>query len=290
MFKLQPTDRPLFVVLAAIVVLLAAVVLKQPKSDTQQAKGHYENADQREGQPDVLTLNATRSADGRTVEIQIPTEILQAAAQAEANAEDKDSGFIFSPDSWVAIFTLALTISTILLWQGGEKQAMLLRESIDKAEVSSERQLRAYVYLEIEARPYPPDKPDRYSIVFSITNTGSTWARNIVILRKVITNAATDADPFDELKAQKPEGGKILLGPGQVLKLQFGDIPTSIVPAIAAKTLTVDYVAWVKYEDTLSNPAILRQTQISQHLNGDAEGGVSFSYRPTHNCADDDCV
>ena len=43
-----------------------------------------------------------------------------------------------------------------------------------------------------------------------------------------------------------------------------------------------------RYEDRLSPSVINRQTDLSCRLNADLEGGVSFTYLPTHNCADDD--
>jgi hypothetical protein len=81
----------------------------------------------------------------------------------------------------------------------------------------------------------------------------------------------------------------MILGPGQSLKLQFGDIAPPVVLAVANKLFQRSYVAVATYKDTLSPSVIIRQTQISCRLNGDLQGGVSFSYMPTHNCADEDC-
>jgi len=39
----------------------------------------------------------------------------------------------------------------------------------------------------------------------------------------------------------------------------------------------------------LSEPPVTRQTQLFRQFNADAEGGVSFAWMPTHNCADEDC-
>jgi len=123
-----------------------------------------------------------------------------------------------------------------------------------------------------------------------MTNGGKTWARNLRILKQVVPQQQQDNkdDPFDSLKWDE-NVNPMLLGPEQTVTLQFGEVPAAEIGEIADGKKVYDYVAWVKYEDTVSPKPIIRQTQLSQHLNADHEGGISFAYRATHNCADDDC-
>lgn len=208
--------------------------------------------------------------------------VIAAAQSGNQKEEPSEDWWLVVPTWLLAIFTAGLFAYTARLW--GATNAM-----VEDAKQNAIRQLRAYVYLEVGARPYPPESPNRYSTFLRITNTGSTWARNVVILQKRVHTPTPPSDPFDELTGEEFKGGKQLFGPGQTIELQFGDIRFIDVPQLLSGQLNLDYVAWVIYEDSLSNPPIRRQTQISMHLNGDAEGGISFSFRPTHNCADEDC-
>ncbi len=72
---------------------------------------------------------------------------------------------------WIAVFTAGLTVSTVLLWRAGERQLAL-------AKSSSERQLRAYVY--IEKTPIKVDL-EIWSVTFNVKNFGQTPAHNVVV-------------------------------------------------------------------------------------------------------------
>jgi hypothetical protein len=180
-----------------------------------------------------------------------------------------------SPEILIALFTLFLWLATRRLVKGADETA--------------ERQLRPYVALHITAEGYPPSAPDRFAVYLVVTNAGKTWARHLKIQFAMIPQEYSDgSDPFD-LMEKNISLSPMILGPGQSLKLQFGDIAPPVVLAVANKLFQRSYVAVATYKDTLSPSVIIRQTQISCRLNGDLQGGVSFSYMPTHNCADEDC-
>ena len=85
-------------------------------------------------------------------------------------------------DTLLVVFTFFLFLATVALWRA-------TRDLVDDAKETSERQLRAYVYLEMSAFqwPFPPKNSDRWGIVVKITNSGQTWARNVVIRRAKIS-------------------------------------------------------------------------------------------------------
>jgi hypothetical protein len=182
---------------------------------------------------------------------------------------------------WLAIFTLGLFIATCVLARAN----WLL---VKGAEDTARRQLRAYVYMQISPKKYPPKKPNRYANSLIVTNGGKTWARNLTIQKEVIRQELGDnRDPFDLMKqaTQSP----MVLGPGQTFELQFGEVKFSDVPEIAKRNFLISYVALARYEDTVSPSVVIRQTHLSNRLNGDTEGAISFGFLPTHNCADEDC-
>lgn len=204
---------------------------------------------------------------------------------------ESESFWVRAVDDPINLFTGVLAIFTIILAGASIWQGRLTDCAIRKAEASSERQLRAYVYLDLGARPYPSAHPNRYSITLKMTNSGATWARKVRMRRKIIRNHPGDSDPFDELSVDQTEGdGAFLLGPRQSIEFQFGDIPYGGLHDIALGNETIHYIVWITYEDSLSDPPIMRHTQMYARLNADIEGGVSFTYRPSHNCADEDCA
>ncbi len=122
----------------------------------------------------------------------------------------------------------------------------------------------------------------------TVKNSGSTWARNLKVKHGMVVDPKID-DPFAVLEWDKITANPIILGPGQEIGMQFGELSGGELQNIIIDNRKVFFVAWITYEDVLSDPPILRQTQLSRRFNADAEGGVSFSWMPTHNCADDDC-
>lgn len=186
-----------------------------------------------------------------------------------------------SAEGWLVIFTAGLFAATFMLWKATERL-------VKGAEDTARRQLRAYVSLSISAKPYPPSDPNRYAISLIVTNGGKTWARNLRIQMEVIAQEPGDGrDPFDLMNQDvRPP---MVLGPGQTLDLQLPDVLRSDVPEIANGNVRHSYIAVARYEDTVSPTVVIRQTQLSMRLNGDTEGGISFGYLSTHNCADEDC-
>jgi hypothetical protein len=178
-----------------------------------------------------------------------------------------------------AIFTCFLWLATSDLVKGADKAA--------------ERQLRAYVFLELDGRPYPPppETPNRFAISLTITNGGKTWARNLTLRSdKISRNDVRGGDPWTMAKWETD--GPMVLGPGETFRLQFDEVPFADLKAIENKMKWFYYVVWVNYEDVISEPSVPRQTQLAQRLNADTEpphGHISLGYLPTHNCADDDC-
>jgi hypothetical protein len=98
---------------------------------------------------------------------------------AKEEAEDaSDRHEKSSTDRWlmiftgaVALFTLLLVRATVMLYRAGERQLAL-------AQSSSERQLRAYVY--IEKTPITADG-DIFAVVFYVKNFGQTPAHNVTV-------------------------------------------------------------------------------------------------------------
>lgn len=198
------------------------------------------------------------------------------AKQEEQKTTNWDWWWDKSPEIMIALFTLALFLATRNLVKGADQNA--------------ERQLRPYVALHITAEGFPPSAPDRFAVYLVVTNAGKTWARHLKIQFAVIPQEYGDRhDPFD-LMEKGISVSPIILGPGQSHKLQFGDVTKPMVLAVANKLSQRSYVGAATYKDTLSQSVIIRQTQISCRMNGDLQGGISFSYLPTHNCADDDCT
>ncbi len=190
-------------------------------------------------------------------------------------------------------FDFFLVLFTGLLWRSTYKMWKATNNSVLIATDTAQRELRPYVYLETRATQYPPSPAEynRFSISLVMTNTGKTWAKNLRVVAAVIPQELSyGRDPFDLLEWGKHATKPTTLGPSQTVPMQFRDVLRSEVPAIATGKSGYDFVAWVKYEDSVSLPFTVWQTQLSQHLNADVEGGISFTMRPTHNCVDEDCT
>jgi hypothetical protein len=240
----------------------------------------------------------------------------QAATEKEAAEKEQNQGvrpsvwgFLF-PDS-ISIFTLCLVIATLVLGVGAvlqigflDRAEQIAAKSADAAKQSADaaneavtvaknnavRELRAYMSLNITARPYPPSAPNRWAISFVVTNGGRTLARNVQIRQAIVTQGLTDTrDPWDVAGMAVMAAPPNVFGPNETQGYQFRDVEFSEVPEIAERTFRRSYVAWITYQDVISSPPRVWQTQISRVINGDAEGAVSFGQNPTHNCADDDC-
>jgi hypothetical protein len=182
------------------------------------------------------------------------------------------------------IFTGGLFLATYKLYTA-------TNALVTGADRAAARQLRAYVYLEVSAGLYPPPpaQPNRFAVSLSIVNSGKSWARKLQIRHAVVIDPT--GDPFDPVRLNQTQTNPMVLGPGQRIDTQLAEILLTDLPLIARGEKRIFYVAWVTYEDALTDPPVIRQTQLSQRLNADLEGigHVSFTWMPTHNCVDDDC-
>jgi hypothetical protein len=135
--------------------------------------------------------------------------------------------------AFIAFFTFTLWRSTNRLWRAGERQLAHFKDT-------AERQLRAYVYLDITLKPYPkpPQQPNRISVSLAIKNSGSTWARNLrskhgkVVKRTVV-------DPFDFVKWDQMNPAPMVIGPSQSFSLQFPDVSSDELQEIIAGRLHI---------------------------------------------------
>jgi hypothetical protein len=189
-----------------------------------------------------------------------------------------------------ALSGVAVAAFTGTLWWSTRKMWRVTNATLAHAEKTSDRQLRAYVYLEVVGRKYPPPPKisNRYAISLMVKNSGSTWARNLRVRHAMVVDPKTD-EPFDFVNWDEIKPSPMVLGPGQEIGMQYRDISGDELQEIIENKRRIFFVAWVTYEDVLSDPPIMRQTQLSRRFNADEEGGVSYSWIPSHNCADDDC-
>jgi hypothetical protein len=102
----------------------------------------------------------------------------------------------------------------------------------------------------------------------AVANAGKTWARNLRVKNRRITNPVTP-DPFDAVNWGAIETVPMVLAPSQQFNLQFLDVQFAERDAIAEGKLQMFFAAWITYEDVLSQPPIRRQTQLSWKLNAD---------------------
>jgi hypothetical protein len=210
-------------------------------------------------------------------------------------ANPKFGGFrewLFSNKEWIdPLGTLLLAVFTLFLFLGTLALYFATSSLVNDARDTSQRELRAYVYAQINSRvwPAPPTPTNRWSIYLTVKNSGKTWARNLRI-RQARRPAPIDV-PFAEVPWTEDESGRMVLGPGEEWNLQFGDIPLTELPDIESHKKRWFYLVWITYEDTLSDPPVTRQTRLYRELGADTEGigHVSFRWMPIHNCADDDC-
>jgi len=209
----------------------------------------------------------------------------------------------------VALFTAVLAIVSSCQWHemklaypplkdsadAAKKSAKAAQNAVELADKTAARQLRAYVWVKMNSVKYPPKpkKADRIGIGFKMTNSGQTWAQNHIIQTAIIPrNFDVKYDPWD--RAQWNISSPMVFGPHQSESFQLDniwlrDIQNFLPEKQGADKRGVDYAIWITYEDTLAQPPIIRQTQLCQRFAADKDGGRSFSYLPTHNCADDDC-
>ncbi|MGD0189326.1 MAG: hypothetical protein ABSD74_01155 [Rhizomicrobium sp.] len=272
--------------LGALIVAaaLAASTSQTSQPPTVSGRSQHQAPSSGTNKQQQATYGGQRGTEDAPIVIKIlPSEIPASGSTEKSDQQDHQpphDWWIIVPNILLTLFTGGLFWYTAKLWRSTTKL-------IGEERSASERELRAYVHIRIYAVPYPKNNPTLYSVRLAVTNGGKTWARNLRMEKAVVTDFT--GDPFDRLKADRDTLPPLVLGPGQSLKLQFTDIPFAVRDAIHTGAATVDLVVWATYEDTLSSPPVLRQTQVSQRVNIDAGGGISLTYRDTHNCVDGDC-
>ena len=143
---------------------------------------------------------------------------LESRAICTVHLIDKHNGFFAAIAAFIiAWFTWTLKESTDTLWS-------VTNDTLVHSQKTAERQLRAYVYLEVSGRKYPPPPkvPDRYSVSLVVKNSGVTWARNVRI--KHLRAVDPDGDAFEAAKWDDINPRPILIGPNQEVQMQFGDL------------------------------------------------------------------
>jgi hypothetical protein len=220
----------------------------------------------------------------------------QAAKKASRDTGECKSFWEKTTSEPVALFTLVLAFSTVGLWIATIALYRSTKSQLVHAEGTAVRELRAYVYLRLEKRIYPPDAPhNRYAVHLSVINGGKSWARDVRLRKAIMVDKtglqAPTKDLFDATELWTQETEPMVLGPGEQFDIQFGDIWFTELSDLETRKKVYYYVAWVTYEDALTNPPMLRQTQLCRMLGADTEGigHISFAWMPTHNCVDEDC-
>jgi hypothetical protein len=134
------------------------------------------------------------------VERKNPKRVLQNWCVRFVNyVEQKDKALVALSSIVMALFTVVLSIATILLWTGGERH--------------SERELRAYVFpVEIKVENFKTQTP---IVAFvKVENSGNTPAHKFTCYAKMV------AGPLPQKDFSRPEEANLpasYLGPGEVM-------------------------------------------------------------------------
>ncbi|HEX4301239.1 MAG TPA: hypothetical protein VHZ78_00490 [Rhizomicrobium sp.] len=108
----------------------------------------------------------------------------------EGLAIDANSGLL------TAIATIAVAAFTLTLWLSADGQARLTREAIDESKRSSERQLRAYVFVDTcSLQKDVNDGESPWEIHLQIKNYGLTPTSNIRIVAQRNVSDIVGDDP-----------------------------------------------------------------------------------------------
>jgi hypothetical protein len=189
---------------------------------------------------------------------------------------------------------IAAIVSAIFAFQAlqaSQDSASSARHSVEIAQDSENREVRAYVYPTITSRIYSPTNSqwDRWAISLNVANNGKSWARKLIIRKDVVADPL--GEPFNTAKLDEKATAPLVLGPGQNLDLQFGVIWRSDLDKIIANHTRYFYLVWLTYEDVLSNPPVTWRTQVSMvsAFDHEGDGHMSLGFTGAHNCADDDC-
>lgn len=225
--------------LVAAGVVALALIAPAAHGDPDVASGSNtpSRADQYRTERPTPAIAGTEAASPLVVEIK------PAAKEVEAIAEKKPPvGRIFElePDAWVALFTLALSISTVLLWLETRR---LARDAKAQHQISN----RAFVYLsELSVDKILDGRTGRVT-TFRITpmwkNSGNTPTED----GEVNTTWIPDVVP-DDLAYGSP-AQIIFVGPNATVGSQFIDIPARVIDSVRDFETNVYIWGYVKYRD-----------------------------------------
>ena len=158
----------------------------------------------------------------------------------------------------------------------GWVQARRLRETIDHARSSSERELRAYVFVRSSDFKILPE--NLFQVTIEIRNTGSTPAYEVEL------SQATSYDKFPDPMIVVPEfgkfGAKSDLGPDAYVSAEmFCQAPISSVDTGVQHT--VYFYGRVRYKDAFK---VARETGFRFHVTRDErpDGQIAYSSVPSH--------
>jgi hypothetical protein len=186
-------------------------------------------------------------------------------------------------DEIIAIFTIVLAVSTILLWratyhlyEAGERQLTHLSET-------AERQLRAYVFIDIIELEYIGQA---IKIEVAFRNQGRTPAYNLIQKAYTTVHSHPLEDNFEwpAINAQSTKGSIPPLG--EITSHLSGELPVEFAAAIGKEKLYLFAVAI--YTDIFRNT---HRTTIGGYFDvpqlGGAEGSVPGFYFLDQYCEGD---
>lgn len=186
----------------------------------------------------------------------------------EVSFLDKHNGGI------IALFTLALVFATLGLWDIGKRQLVHSRES-------SERQSRAYVFLEsisfgnelaVSTKTINYIKP-----IVKWTNSGATPAKNVVACCNFVFSDVRQSDNF-----KFPDGLRenFEMGPNSSFASHSLNIPVGNVANADSDKCTLFIWGWIDYDDVFSTKR--RRTEFNREVKVSkaADGEPTYFFSP----------
>jgi hypothetical protein len=191
-------------------------------------------------------------------------------ASQTAQKEPEEKLLWLKADGWVAVFTLALTIGTGLLWWA-------TKGAISDAREASERELRAYVMVKLRGARVVGENPEA---AVQIRNRGCTPAHDVVVLWSLwVGSLKPERWEIDaaNAKAGNPEDSEMVLGPGESRGANVNVKPfdANEIAAITAKTAYLYVVGRVEYVDAFG---VNRHTRFCHRYQGTDTGPDAGTY------------
>jgi hypothetical protein len=191
----------------------------------------------------------------------------------------------------IAIWTVVLGFATCILGIATWKLWRSTDDLVKGAEDTSQRQLRAYIFLDsIDLRRFDID--GKWRILIAWKNTGATRARRFIarVSHRVLDLSQQSLESFDfqdETDAQTFRG---LIGPNQ--SVNPPPIPVTSIHLFGGDDMPLLIWGWAEYHDVFGD--ILHRTEFGfrVRIEGDISGKSLIRFEPTerHNAADEDCI